>query len=62
MEKEAPDVWFGRYGQDAQDAWNDYEKTGDPEKICRVIRSRIDGTSRQLVKQLYTFALVFAEK
>lgn len=61
MKRQSVTNW-GRYGQDAADAWRRYNSDGDPGDLLPVIGDRIRRMGPELVKMLYTFALVFAEK
>ena len=54
-------IW-GKYGSDAADAWNRYASDGDPSNLLPVIGDRLRKMGPDLVKTLYTFALVFAQK
>ena len=54
-------IWV-RYGSDAADAWDKYRKTMSTGELLPVIGDRLIRMRPELVKTLYTFALVFAEK
>lgn len=54
-------IW-GKYGSDAAEAWRRYTCDGDPSELLPVIGDRLRKTGPELVKTLYTFALVFAQK
>ena len=52
---------FGKYGQDALEAWNHYNADGNPGGLLPVIGDRIRKMGPELVKTLYICALVFAD-
>ena len=54
-------IW-GKYGSDAAEAWKHYISDGDPGDLLPVIGDRLRKMGPELVKMLYTFALVFADK
>ena len=54
-------IW-ARYGSDAADAWIRYKHTGSTGELIPVIGDRLRNMRPELVKTLYTFALVFSQK
>ena len=54
-------IW-ARYGPDASEAWNSYKEAMDTGELLPVIGDRLSRMRPELVKTLYTFVLVFAEK
>lgn len=61
MKRQVVTNW-GKYGQDAADAWRSYNSDGDPGDLLPVIGDRIRRMGPELVKTLYICALVFARK
>lgn len=55
------EIW-GKYGSDAAGAWIRYKHTGSTGELLPVIGDRLRNMRPELVKTLYTFALVFSQK
>ena len=55
------EIW-ARYGPDASEAWNSYKEAMDTGELLPVIGDRLSRMRPELVKTLYTFVLVFAQK
>lgn len=64
MEKasKSKQIDYKKYGTDALLAWDSYRARGDTRDLLPVIGDRLRVMRPELVKMLYTFALVFAEK
>ena len=60
MQNEKTD--FAKYGQDAMEAWNHYEKTGKTDQLANVIRDRLEKMQPELIRTLFVYGLVFAKK
>lgn len=56
------EIWFGRYGQDAQEAWNSYEKTGKANQLAEVLRDRMKEADHRMVQMAFLYGLVFTTK
>ena len=55
------EIW-SRYGSDASEAWKSYKEAMDTGELLPVIGDRLSRMRPELVKTLYTFVLVFAQK
>lgn len=53
---------YKKYGNDAEKAWQEYSIRKDTRDLLPVIGDRLRVMRPELVRMLYTFALVFAEK